>query len=172
MITHKPDLNLALRHGTLEPCPDFEGGVAIRLGLAGIRQVGQDQAERVVAERVVAERVVAGPTPRSATSPSACSSTAPSSRRWPPGVFTDLGPDRRAAAWAADAAATSGAEHIPGLALGHDGRALPGMTTFELTSAACGPPASPPTATPTSSGAIPAGQLLDVPAPGSTSAAP
>ncbi|MEU4675283.1 hypothetical protein AB0F91_46980 [Amycolatopsis sp. NPDC023774] len=36
---------------TLEPDPDSDGGVAILLGLAGIRSVGQDLAEWIVAER-------------------------------------------------------------------------------------------------------------------------
>ncbi|MEW2507946.1 hypothetical protein AB0878_46545 [Amycolatopsis sp. NPDC047767] len=40
MRTHNPDLDLSLPRATLEPDEDSGGGVAIRLGLAAIRQVG------------------------------------------------------------------------------------------------------------------------------------
>ncbi|WIX83031.1 hypothetical protein QRX50_20840 [Amycolatopsis carbonis] len=131
VTTREPDLNLSLPHATLEPDPDSEGGVAIRLGLAGIRSVGQD-----LAERIVAERDAAGPytsigqlTERVQLDRPVVEALATA------GVFTRLGPDRRAALWAAGAAAATRAEHIPGLAMGHDAPALPGMTTFELASA-------------------------------------
>ncbi|MEU4675284.1 hypothetical protein AB0F91_46985 [Amycolatopsis sp. NPDC023774] len=85
------------------------------------------------------------------------------------GVFTRVGPDRRAALWAAGAAATR-AEHLPGLALGHDAPALPGMSAFELASADlwatgitdCRHPIEFLRAHLDGPGAIPAGWLLDV----------
>ncbi|HEY3482855.1 MAG TPA: error-prone DNA polymerase, partial [Streptomyces sp.] len=49
--TLPPDLNASLHHARLEPDPDSTGGVAIRLGLAGIRRIGDDVAHRIVAER-------------------------------------------------------------------------------------------------------------------------
>ncbi|MEU4674667.1 hypothetical protein AB0F91_43655 [Amycolatopsis sp. NPDC023774] len=87
------------------------------------------------------------------------------------GTFTGLGPDRRAALWAAGAAATTRAEHLPGLAIGHDAPALPGMTTFELASADLWATGITAYRHPIEFlrthldelGAIPAGRLLDVP---------
>ncbi|HEY3477539.1 MAG TPA: OB-fold nucleic acid binding domain-containing protein [Streptomyces sp.] len=131
VATREPDLNLSAPHATLEPDPDSTGGVAIRLGLAGIRHVGQ-----AVAEEIVAERDAGGPytsighlTDRIQLARPVVEALATA------GVFTSLGPDRRQALWAAGAAATTRPGHLPGLAIGHDAPALPGMTAFELASA-------------------------------------
>ncbi|MFF4598143.1 error-prone DNA polymerase [Amycolatopsis sp. NPDC001319] len=167
VTTREPDLNRSLPHATLEPDPDSADGVAIRLGLAGIRKVGQD-----VAEQIVTDRDAGGPftsighlTQRIQLDRPVVEALATA------GVFTPLGPDRRAALWAAGAAATTRAEHLPGLALGHDAPALPGMTTFELAAADLWATGITPDRHPISFlrthleelGAIPASQLLDVP---------
>ncbi|NBH02800.1 error-prone DNA polymerase, partial [Amycolatopsis sp. SID8362] len=47
----EPDINASLVHATLEPDPDSTGGVALRLGLAGVRHLGDDPAAAIVAER-------------------------------------------------------------------------------------------------------------------------
>ncbi|UKD50941.1 error-prone DNA polymerase (plasmid) [Amycolatopsis sp. FU40] len=131
VATLQPDLNLSAPHATLEADPGSAGGVAIRLGLAGIRHVGQ-----AVAEQIVADRDAGGPytsighlTDRVQLTKPVVEALATA------GVFTALGPDRRQALWAAGAAATTRPGHLPGLPIGHDAPALPGMTAFELASA-------------------------------------
>src|SRR4051812_46463873 len=47
----EPDINASLAHATLESDPDSTGGVAIRLGLAGVRHLGDDVGEQIVTER-------------------------------------------------------------------------------------------------------------------------
>jgi error-prone DNA polymerase len=131
VVTKEPDLNLSLPHATLEPAPASEGGVAVRLGLAGIRHVGQDTAERIVAERDAG-----GPYTSISQLTERIQLTTPVVEALATaGTFTPLGPDRRAALWAAGAAAATRAEHLPGLAFGQDAPALPGMTAFELATA-------------------------------------
>ncbi|VVJ22739.1 Error-prone repair homolog of DNA polymerase III alpha subunit (EC [Amycolatopsis camponoti] len=51
VVTREPDINASLVHAALEPGPAATGGVALRLGLAAVRQVGADVAETIVAER-------------------------------------------------------------------------------------------------------------------------
>ena len=131
VVTLGPDLNVSLPHATLEPHPDSAGGVAVRLGLAGIRDVGQ-----AVADRIVADRDVAGPyrgiddlTERVQLNKPVAEALATA------GVFTGLGTARREALWAAGAAARTRATHLPGLAVGVDAPALPGMSAIELAAA-------------------------------------
>uniref|UniRef100_UPI003F4935AF helix-hairpin-helix domain-containing protein n=1 Tax=Amycolatopsis sp. CA-096443 TaxID=3239919 RepID=UPI003F4935AF len=131
VATLGPDLNLSAAHADLEPHAASTGGVAIRQGLAAVRTVGQ-----AVAEQIVAERDTGGPydsighltdrvqLPRPVVEALATA-----------GAFTSLGPDRRQALWTAGAAATTRPGHLPGLALGHDAPALPGMTAFEIAAA-------------------------------------
>lgn len=131
VIVREPDINASLSHATLEPEPASTGGHAIRLGLAAITHVGDTPAEEIVAERrrngpfasigELTERV------RLKKPAIEALATA--------GAFTNLGPDRRQALWAAGAAATTRLEHLPGLAPGLDAPALPGMTRFEVTAA-------------------------------------
>ena len=45
VTTHGPDINSSLAHATLEPDPDSRGGVAVRLGLSGVRTLGDDHAQ-------------------------------------------------------------------------------------------------------------------------------
>ena len=46
MVVHRPDLNASLAHATLE-----EAGTQVRLGLAGVRSLGDEAAQRIVDER-------------------------------------------------------------------------------------------------------------------------
>ncbi|MFE0023334.1 error-prone DNA polymerase [Amycolatopsis sp. NPDC059021] len=169
VITREPDLNLSLPHATLEPDPGSTGGVAIRLGLAGIRTVGTELAERIVADRDtngpyasigdLTERIPL------ATPVAEALATA--------GTFSGLTPrhtDRRQDLWAAGAAARTRPEHLPGLALGHTAPALPGMSAFEITAADHWATGITPGTHPVEFlrahldqlGAIPAGRLLEV----------
>ncbi len=124
----EPDVNASLAHATLEPDPGSTGGVALRLGLAGVRHLGGD-----VAERIVAEREANGPyggvgdlTRRVRLKKNAVEALATA------GAF---GGDRRQDLWAAGAAAAARPGHLPGLAPGLDAPALPGMTRLEITAA-------------------------------------
>ncbi|MDQ7803584.1 error-prone DNA polymerase [Amycolatopsis sp. A133] len=124
----EPDVNASLAGATLEPDPGSTGGVALRLGLAGVRHLGEDTAEEIVAEREAH-----GPYPsigdltrRVRLKKNAVEALATA------GAF---GGDRRQDLWAAGAAAATRPGHLPGLAPGLDAPALPGMTRLEVTAA-------------------------------------
>ncbi|MEU0529121.1 error-prone DNA polymerase [Amycolatopsis tolypomycina] len=127
----EPDINASLTHATPEPDDASTGGVALRLGLADIRHLGE-----AVAEAIVAERAANGPytsigdlTGRVQLKKNAAEALATA------GAFAGFGGDRRQDLWAAGAAATTRAGHLPGLAPGLDAPALPGMTRLEVTAA-------------------------------------
>ncbi|WP_410623972.1 error-prone DNA polymerase [Amycolatopsis sp. cmx-8-4] len=131
VLVREPDIDASLAHATLEPEPDSTGAVALRLGLAGVRHLGDD-----VAEAIVAERDAHGPfasigdlTRRVQLKKTAVEALATA------GAFSGFTPDRRQALWAAGAAAATRPGHLPGLAPGLDAPALPGMTRFEVTAA-------------------------------------
>jgi error-prone DNA polymerase len=131
VLVREPDINASLAHATLEPDPDSAGGVALRLGLAAVRHLGE-----AVAEQIVAERQAHGPyasisdlTGRVQLKRSTAEALATA------GAFSSFGGDRRQDLWAAGAAATTRPDHLPGLVPGLDAPALPGMTRFEVTAA-------------------------------------
>jgi error-prone DNA polymerase len=131
VIAHPPDVNASLSHATLEPDPASAGGAAIRLGLGAVRQVGKE-----VAEAIVAERVTGGPFRdigdfgyRTQLTKPAIEALATA------GAFGGFDTDRRKALWTAGAAVQTRATHLPGVAVGLDAPALPGMTAFEVTAA-------------------------------------
>jgi error-prone DNA polymerase len=131
VVTREPDINTSLVHPTLEPDQGSTGGVALRLGLSGIRQVGTD-----VAEKIVAERDTNGPFASIGELTERLQLTQPVAEALATaGAFTALGPDRRQALWAAGAAARTRAGHLPGIATGVDAPALPGMTALEVSAA-------------------------------------
>ncbi|EHK88376.1 error-prone DNA polymerase [Saccharomonospora azurea] len=121
-----PDVNASLAHATLEPVEDGTGH-AVRLGLAVVRSLGDGPAEELVAERQrhgpfrdmtdVARRV------RLTTPQVEALATA--------GAFESLGPDRRAALWAAGAVAQERPEKLPGNP-GASAPVLPGMDALEV----------------------------------------
>jgi error-prone DNA polymerase len=127
----EPDINASLAHATLEPDEGSTGGVALRLGLAGIRHLGDAVAEQIVAERQAHGRYasisdLAGRVQLKRPAAEALATA---------GAFTGFGGDRRQDLWAAGAAAATRPGHLPGLAPGVDAPALPGMTRFEVTAA-------------------------------------
>ncbi|MGW5718419.1 error-prone DNA polymerase [Amycolatopsis sp. NPDC003865] len=124
----EPDVNASLAHATLEPDAGSTGGVALRLGLAGVRHLGEAVAGEIVAERD-ANGPYAGPgdlARRVRLKKNAAEALATA------GAF---GGDRRRDLWAAGAAAATRPGHLPGLAPGLDAPALPGMTRLEVTAA-------------------------------------
>jgi error-prone DNA polymerase len=126
-----PDLGVSLAHPVLTPAEGSAGGQAIRLGLAAIRKIGAPLAESLVAERVehgdytgltdLARRV------RMTTPQWEALATA--------GAFDCFGLDRRAALWAAGAAAQDRPDRLPGTAVGVDAPMLPGMDAVERAAA-------------------------------------
>ncbi|HEY7812302.1 MAG TPA: OB-fold nucleic acid binding domain-containing protein, partial [Nakamurella sp.] len=107
----------------LEPSIDSTGGQAVRIGLAAIRRIGEPLADRIVYERQqngpftgltdLARRV------RMTTQRWEALATA--------GAFGAFELERRAALWAAGAAAEDSPERLPGTEIGVAAPMLPGM---------------------------------------------
>ena len=129
VTTHGPDINKSLAHATLEPDPDSPGGVAVRLGLSGVRNLGDDHAQALVDERETngPYRDMEDVGRRTTLTEPQLEALATS------GAFTNLGPDRRQALWTAGAVARDRPHYLPGTATTGHAPALPGMTAIELT---------------------------------------
>lgn len=107
--------------------PPSARSLAVRLGLAGVRGVGEK-----VAERLVAERDVHGPfidlrdlVRRVELTTAALESLATA------GALESLGVTRREALWAAGALAQEGPDTLPGVSVGVQAPTLPGMSEVE-----------------------------------------
>jgi len=120
----------AARRGTTSgPASGPVGGYAIRLGLGEIRTIGTELAEHIDAERDhhgpyrdladLAQRV------RLSTPQAEALATA--------GACNSFGVERRSALWSAGVMASVRPTHLPGVAVGLDAPALPGMSEAELT---------------------------------------
>ena len=130
----------ARRHGVVVLRPDvqasgvqarlerIDGALAVRLGLAAVRGVGEE-----VAEQLVAERTERGPfrglsdlvrRVRLRTTQLEALATA--------GAVEPLGVDRREGLWAAGALAQEGPDTLPGVSVGVEAPQLPGMSEVEL----------------------------------------
>jgi len=146
VVVRGPDVNLSTATATLEADGGGSGrrgpgnpeGVprsvgaqegppenwAVRLGLAYVRNLGEDLAERVAAGRPYASmtdlvrRTGAGEAQVEALATA--------------GAFGSLGLERRAALWAAGAVAQARADRLPGMAVGAEAPRLPGMSPVEL----------------------------------------
>jgi error-prone DNA polymerase len=145
VVIRGPDVNASLAHTTLEPLepggtpveprrgPPPQGSppelsMAIRLGLGSIRYVSGRLAGRIADERAkngpyasmtdLARR--ADLTVRQAEALATA------------GAFGCFGVDRRRALWAAGATAHERADRLPGIVVGADAPALPGMSEMEL----------------------------------------
>ncbi|WP_433265618.1 error-prone DNA polymerase [Actinosynnema sp. CS-041913] len=119
-----PDVNASLPHATLER---VDGEQAVRIGLAGVRTIGQQVAEDIVAHRRSApyrDMADFGGRVRLTTAQVEALATA--------GAFTGFGLDRRAALWAAGAVARIRPDRLPHTVVGTDAPALPGMDEVEL----------------------------------------
>ncbi|MEX0869179.1 MAG: error-prone DNA polymerase [Nitriliruptoraceae bacterium] len=128
VIVHRADVNRGGIAATLEPDPRSVGGVAVRLGLQGVRAVGTRLAERIVASRpygTLAELVHRADVPQRALESLATAGACRS--------LADAG-DRRQALWSAGAAAQRTADRLPDdTAL--TAPTLPGMAPEEVTAA-------------------------------------
>lgn len=128
---HGVDVNASRVRADLEPDEDSEGSRAVRLGLAGVRTLGEELAERVVAERA-ANGPYAGMTDlaRRVTVTAAQMEALATA-----GAFDCFGLTRREALWHAAAAAADRSDRLPGTTVSADAPALPGMDEVELAAA-------------------------------------
>nr|WP_109132226.1 error-prone DNA polymerase [Cellulomonas sp. WB94]PVU83891.1 error-prone DNA polymerase [Cellulomonas sp. WB94] len=102
--------------------------LAVRLGLASVRNVGTEVAERLVAERAQAGSFadLRGLVRRVRLSTSHLEALATG------GALDSLGATRREALWAAGALAQEGPDTLPGVSVGVSAPMLPGMSDVEL----------------------------------------
>ena len=139
VTARRPDINLSGVHADLEPDDAGRPGKAIRLGLAGVRTIGDELAEQIVCRRprdgyTGLDQLTRTVTMTAAQAEALATSGALDSVTT--GV-SDLdgrhGRDRRRALWAAGAAAGERAGTLPGTVVGLDAPVLPGMSDIELT---------------------------------------
>ena len=124
-----PDVNLGGSRAVLQPDAHSAGGQAVRLGMAGIRTIGEK-----LAEQIEVERTRDGPYRDLADLARRVRLTVPQAEALATaGALGSFGVDRRAALWAAGVVAAVRPEQLPGTAVGLDAPALPGMTAAELT---------------------------------------
>ncbi len=163
VTVHRPDINLSQVHADLEPGPD--GRPAVRLGLSQVRSIGDTLAGQIVAARGSDGFSSLDQLTRSVTLTSAHAEALATS-----GALDSLTSTRRAALWAAGAAAGERSGTLPGTLLGLAAPALPGMSEIELTVADIWATGISPTSYPTEYrreyldrvGAIPANGLATI----------
>lgn len=126
VVVHGPDVNASLAHATLE-----NAGTEVRLGLGGVRHIGDK-----LAEKLVEERKAHGPftslldlTSRVRLSEAQAEALATA------GALGCFGMSRREALWAAGAAAAERPDRLPGVGSSPHIPALPGMSEPELAAA-------------------------------------
>ncbi len=184
VVVHGPDINHSLaaatleRHGRSEPGPERhhadpslmpdEYGMRVRLGLAAVRSIGDELAERIVAARVD------GPYTSFLDLTGRVELTVPQAESLATaGALGSLGITRRQALWAAGAAAGERADRLPGTGATTAAPALhlPGMSELELAAADVWATGVSPGSYPTeflrprldALGVVPAAGLLAVP---------
>ncbi|MGV9710544.1 error-prone DNA polymerase [Gordonia sp. NPDC003424] len=160
VVVHRPDINRSLAHATLEG-----EGTQVRLGLAGVRGVGDDVAERIVECRDSDGDFVdvTDLSRRAELSARQLEGLAGA------GAFSGFGVSRRQALWEAGAAATVRADQLP-LASSARTPTLPGLSDIELAATDAWATGITPTSYPTeflrprltAMGVIPADGLLSV----------
>jgi len=124
VVVRGPDINHSLAAATLER------SAQVRLGLATVRHIGADLAERIVSAR--ADRPYTSfldLTGRAELTVPQAESLATA------GALGSLGIGRREALWAAGAAAGERAGRLPGTGAGTGAPTLPGMSELELAAA-------------------------------------
>ncbi len=162
VTVHGPDLNASLAHATLE-----NAGTEVRLGLAGVRHIGED-----LAETMVEERKANGPFKSLLDLTSRVQLSVPQTEALATaGALGCFGLSRREALWAAGAAATQRPDRLPGVGSSSHIPALPGMSELELAAADVWATGISPDSYPTqflradldAMGVLPAEKLLSVP---------
>jgi error-prone DNA polymerase len=162
VAVHGPDVNASLAHATLE-----NAGTEVRLGLGGVRHIGDD-----LAEKLVEERKANGPFASLLDLTSRVQLSVPQTEALATaGALSCFGLSRREALWAAGAAATQRPDRLPGVGSSSHIPALPGMSELELAAADVWATGISPDSYPTqflradldALGVLPAEQLLSVP---------
>jgi error-prone DNA polymerase len=124
VVTSTPDLNGSDWQATLEPCETSEGGLAVRVGLASVRSLGDDLAKEVAAGRPYADlEDLVRRVPKLSLAHLEALATA--------GAFGCFGLDRREALWSVGAVAQSRPGRLAGIVTGADAPTLPGMSRQE-----------------------------------------
>lgn len=126
-----PDINASLPHATLERVGAGTEGLAVRIGLATVRTIGQALAEELVAERERGGpfRTMSDVTRRVRLTRPQVEALATAGAF---GCFAETGGDRRKALWAAGAVAEERPEKLPGSVVGASAPTLPGMDELDL----------------------------------------
>jgi error-prone DNA polymerase len=119
VVVRGPDVNASAAIATLQGNPP-----AVRLGVAYVRGVGEDLAERIAMGRPYAS--MADLVRRAGVDEAQVEALATA------GAFGSLGLERRAALWAAGAVAQGRADRLPGAVVGWRAPPLPGMSPVEL----------------------------------------
>src|ERR1700758_1558280 len=126
VAVHGPCVNASLAHATLE-----NKGTEVRLGLGGVRHIGDD-----LAEKMVGERKAHGPFASLLDLTSRVQLSVPQTEALATaGALSCFGISRREALWAAGAAATQRPDRLPGVGSSSRIPALPGMSELELAAA-------------------------------------
>jgi error-prone DNA polymerase len=162
VLVHGPDVNASLTHATLE-----ERGTQVRLGLASVRHIGDELADRIVDDRkangpFISLVDLAGRVQLSVPQTEALATA---------GALGCFGIERREALWAAGAAASERPGRLPGVGSSSHVPSLPGMTELELAAADVWATGVSPDSHPVQfmrenldvMGVVPANQLLSVP---------
>jgi error-prone DNA polymerase len=159
---HGPDANASLAHATLE-----NAGMEVRLGLGGVRHIGDD-----LAEKMVEERKANGPFASLLDLTTRVQLSVPQTEALATaGALSCFGISRREGLWAAGAAATQRPDRLPGVGSSSHIPALPGMSELELAAADVWATGISPDSYPTQflrsdldeMGVLPADALLSVP---------
>ncbi|MBS4728942.1 error-prone DNA polymerase [Mycobacterium sp. SM1] len=126
VVVHGPDVNASLAHATLE-----NAGTEVRLGLGGVRHIGD-----TLAEKLVEERKAHGPFMSLLDLTSRVQLSVPQAEALATaGALGCFGLSRREALWAAGAAAMERPDRLPGVGCAPHIPALPGMSEPELAAA-------------------------------------
>jgi len=162
VVVHGPDVNASLAHATLE-----NTGLEVRLGLGAVRHIGDGLAGRIVEERQSggSYQSLLDLTGRMCLTVPQVEALATA------GALGCFGLNRRAALWAAGAAATERPDRLPGVGSASHAPPLPGMGAEELAAADVWATGISPDSYPTqfvradleALGVVPAGRLLSVP---------
>jgi error-prone DNA polymerase len=159
---HGPDVNASLAHATLE-----NHGLDVRLGLGSVRHIGTE-----LAERLVDERKANGPFASLLDLTGRLQLSVPQTEALATaGALGCFDVSRRAALWAAGAAANQRPDRLPGVGSSSHVPALPGMSELELAAADVWATGISPDSYPTqflradldALGVVPADRLLSVP---------
>ncbi|MFC4947048.1 error-prone DNA polymerase [Pseudonocardia sp. GCM10023141] len=135
VLVRGPDVNLGRAEAVLQPAPLSTGGHAIRLGLAEVKGIGIELAEKIDAERDGGGdyRDLADLSRRVQLTVPQAEALATAGAFGCFGAKDGSGLDRRSALWAAGVVAAVRPGQLPGTTVGLDAPALPGMTDVELT---------------------------------------